>query len=616
MKKQTLSIILLVVSLASFAQDIPLYEKPHEVSRASKKGYLGQVVPNNSTGTFDMIYVLKSTARKVKTEIYTFDKELNLVNTQREDEDVERVRTKYKWFTFRGEQVKFNMTSVSASFRGELTLKRKEITQSWNWWYGFYRNSVKMLEKIKGEDEAGHKYGFLGGLYENYVSGKTLALAPYKESKISAGYSNYNIVSIDGELQITKTDELKLPGLYRPAYSQPLHDQLAATNEDLPRDWVTVLAPVEVKGESGASTTAYVYLRVSPEGKILEKVNIDSPTNGWRILDIKEANGKVVIVGSGIEKKKLDSKYFNDVFPTGTVSTTSLTENEKAVANDTKGTGAAKLLGGAGAASMLGMMKQMTNAETAALTQEALDGTLNELKYDHFIVATIQNGTYKTGSYADIEDFENVKQKPSNQKKYLLFDGKKFVIDMINIEKDGSLNITGQDIDTKKDIGRVYGEAYCFKYSPDYKLLANYGVEIEQKNKSRRFFNGDGPSSDQYPTQNMFYQSADGSKSYWIMKKTKAIRQDSDIDYDNNYFTGVSTTTITTQYTPLRAIQYGSIDNKSLKISDMHDLGEDEKKAFYLFHSHNSVQLNNYLIFLSETKKGDKLLLSRLDMSK
>jgi hypothetical protein len=556
-----------------------------------------------------------SEKKKIKTEIYTFDQELNLINTQKEEEELERVRIKYKWLTYRGDEVKFTMTSISTSFKGELVLRRKEVRQYWNWWFGYYRNNVKVLEKIKAEDEAGGKYGFNGGLYENYVTAKTLAFASAKKGKFEWGAKDYSILSIDGDLKFEKLEEISFNGMFRPAYSKPLTDDEMATipNEDSPRDWVTVFASAEAKGNT-AKPTDYVYVRVSPEGKIKEKIEFTSPTNGWRILDIVEKNNKVTIVGSGIEKN-IDSKYFNEIYPMGNVSLTSMTEEESQASIDNKGTGTAKLLGGSGMAQSLSMVKKFSSAETAVMTQGKLEEALNEKTYDHFIVGQIVDGKYKTNSYANIKDFEKVQKKPADQSKFLPFDGKKFVIDNVSIQDDGSINITGQDLDYKKG-NKIFGEAYLFKYSTDGALVANYGVEINQKGKSRTFFGGNGPKTDEYPTSNILYQSADAQASYWIMKKTKDFRIESESDYDYNFFSGTGTTTTTKSYTPLRAIQYTAVNNKTLAMGDVNDLGDDEKKPYFLFGKHNALRLGAYTIFLSETKKGEKILLSRFDMSK
>ena len=62
---------------------VPILEKTYDVSRKAKNGYLAHIETNDSKGTIDMIYVLSSTTKhKIKYEIYTYDKDLNLIKIQ------------------------------------------------------------------------------------------------------------------------------------------------------------------------------------------------------------------------------------------------------------------------------------------------------------------------------------------------------------------------------------------------------------------------------------------------------------------------------------------------------------------------------------------------------
>ena len=75
-----------------------------------------------------MIYVLPSSARKVKIETYTFNKDLDLVNTINEDWDVDKVRSRYKWFNFRGDTYQTNALTASITMGGKLVFRKKLIT--------------------------------------------------------------------------------------------------------------------------------------------------------------------------------------------------------------------------------------------------------------------------------------------------------------------------------------------------------------------------------------------------------------------------------------------------------------------------------------------------------
>ena len=73
------------VAIRASAQ-VPILEKSFDVSRKAKNGYLAHIETNAEKGTIDMIYVLSSTTRhKIKYEIYTYDKDLNLINTVQEE---------------------------------------------------------------------------------------------------------------------------------------------------------------------------------------------------------------------------------------------------------------------------------------------------------------------------------------------------------------------------------------------------------------------------------------------------------------------------------------------------------------------------------------------------
>ena len=89
-----LILVLMLYSAAASAQ-LPVLEKSYDISRKAKNGYLGGIYIDSAKGTFDMVYVLRSSARKVKREIYTFDKELNLLNTVKDEEEVDRQRGKH-----------------------------------------------------------------------------------------------------------------------------------------------------------------------------------------------------------------------------------------------------------------------------------------------------------------------------------------------------------------------------------------------------------------------------------------------------------------------------------------------------------------------------------------
>jgi hypothetical protein len=596
----------------TFAQEIPVLEKSHDVSRKARKGYLGQVVPNATKGTFDMIYVIKGGGKNnLRTETYTFDKELKLLDTKKEDHELEVARKRYKWMTYRGDELSFVMTSGYANLKGELVFRKRKITQHFDWWWGEYRNIVKLLDKEKAEDEAGVQYMFHGGIYNNYVNGNMYALAIPKDIMKDKGMVKFDIISADGNLKIQKTDEIQFDGSKMPIYCKPLTDEQSSSvgNDDLPRDWVVIFAPEDKKGQTLAPTDL-TYVRISPEGKVLEKVAMTAPTNGWHIMDVIEKNNVVTLVGASQEKNK-EKKFYDEMFKMS-VPMTSLTKEEQEANTNEKGTGAAKAIGGSGLGSMIGGIRKMS-AGNLAPTQEMVDDYFEEKKYDHFVIGQIKNGAYATTSYPDMDEFNAARQKPEGQDDFYEFDGKKFTTDFINVNNDGSIDITAQDFYRKKG-NKIFDEAYLFRFGADGKLKANYGVEVDVKLRKGLFGRTDGPQPDHYDVRNILMQNAAKTNTFWFMKKVKKVEKRTDTDFDFNMFSGTSTTTTYISYNPWKALQYGIIDNATMKMGPAKDLGDDEKRNYYLFQKHNTVILGNYTIFLNETMKGDKILLSRFDL--
>jgi hypothetical protein len=194
-------------------------------------------------------------------------------------------------------------------------------------------------------------------------------------------------------------------------------------------------------------------------------------------------------------------------------------------------------------------------------------------------------------------------------KKPLKFDGKMFTVNNIDFLSDKSIVLSIQDFKKSKssESPYIYKGLYLMHFTEKGELIKNYTVNIEQKGK-KGFFNNSPLTSDMIPTTSTVYESSDKTKLNWVMHIVKAIEKESSSDW--SYF---GTTTVTTTYTPLYSVQYGKIDLSAQKSTDFKTLGEDENRKYYLFPSNNVLSTDKYLYFFSETTRGDKLLVSRLN---
>ena len=145
MKIKALLVALAVGTAAQvYAQQtgINILEKDYEISRKAKKGYLGGV-EDKENGNFDMVYFLPSSRRKVKIEVYSFDKDANLLDTKKDEWDVEKVKKKWKWFNFKGDEYSTTAASLSTNLSGKMMFKKRLIKAKYNWLVGGYLKSIK-----------------------------------------------------------------------------------------------------------------------------------------------------------------------------------------------------------------------------------------------------------------------------------------------------------------------------------------------------------------------------------------------------------------------------------------------------------------------------------------
>ncbi len=600
--KQTIGIVAFIFlalgNLTSIFGQKMMIEKDYEISRKAKKGYLGNVEEKDN-GNFDMIFILPSSKRKIKSEIYHFDKESTLLNIDKDELELEKARKKWKWFNYKGDYFLANNISASANFSADLVFRKKRIMATYNWWTGQYVRKVKLLDKVKPKNDSGKKYKFLGGVYEVERDSTILVMVQNPDDPKDKLYGSYDLLKSDNELNIQILTKIEFPYSMTCVFSQPLKDDLSETieNDDLPRDWILIYAPTNIiKNNTDPDSRAFEYLRITPEGQIKERVKFNAPTVGWRIIDTYEKDNRVLLYGMGLGK---DSKYVNQIFKSGCVATTSNDATDQKQANTASS-------GSFGGFAKLG--NTLSGKDEIGVTQEKIDEQLDLLDYKSFVFCGLRDGVTNS-KITEIEEVNAKATCPPDMKKPLKFDGKMFTVNNVNFLHDNSIVLSIQDFKkSKSDYSPyIYKGMYLMHFTEGGDLIKNYTVNIDQKGK-KGFFNHSPLTSDMIPTTSSVYESADKTKLNWIMNIVKAIEKESSSSSD--YFSG--TTTTTTTYTPLYSIEYGSIDLQTQKASDFKTLGEDENRKYYLYPSHSVLSTNDYLYFFSETTKGDKLLISRL----
>lgn len=632
--KKSLVVFFALALITTHAQQtgFNILEKDYDISRKAKKGYLGGV-ESRDNGTFDMIYFLPSSKRKVKIETYTFDKDANLTNTVKDEWDIEKARKRYKGLTYKGDLLINKAISVSCNMMGRMVYKNREVTAKYNWLAGGYVKKVKMLDKQKLANENGEEYLF-GGAYEIERDSAILVMGfPYNKEK--ADFSKMDFMKISNEGKITKLQTINTGYQLRPVFSKPLMDDDSKNieNDDLPRDWIHIMSPA--KGTSGAPNEL-TYFRISPEGVVKENFKFMAPTAGYRIINAYEKNGEVILYGLGIKK---DGKTTEEILGSA-VSASSMDSEE---IEQTKGGSSAteSIIGKvSGLGGLISAAKKTVNVvsgkEEFMPSQDALDAAMDEKKYTDFIMCKIIGGKAEFVHATSIDELNKKAVAGPDMKKPLDFDGKKFKTNNFQILNDGSMLLSFQDFKKNNSRGggnkflntlvgvqtsssgkkydRVYQGLYMLHFSPTGELNKNYTVLLDQKNK-KGFFNNSPMTADNFPAISYIIQSKDGKSINWIMEMVKAIDIDTDFSSTTNFFNGATTNTTTKTYAPFYSIEYGKLDLQSGKSSEFRTLGDLEKKKYYLYEKYNRIDLGDYTYFFSETPKGDRVLISRMNIN-
>lgn len=185
-------------------------EKTHELSKRAKRGYLYHVNIDKQTGGVDLIFITSQNKRRIKLEIYSFDKDYNLTDQRQEEQEIENNKVKIR---IRDSDVEVKVKyrepfttdgiSVGGSFTGTLVLRRKRVSYTWNTFWGQYTKKVELSEKLKPRTDEGDKY-LLVNHYEDDYTGDAVVIATPKNEM---GYKRFTLMRFNKELElVTKKD--------------------------------------------------------------------------------------------------------------------------------------------------------------------------------------------------------------------------------------------------------------------------------------------------------------------------------------------------------------------------------------------------------------------------
>lgn len=552
MKKITkLFIILTIIGLGNFAKaQTTLLEKSFEIERSARKGDLKAVDVNKEKGTIELVYAIpnKAFSNKIRCEVYSYSKDLDFIGK----EDLEFESEKFKGRRVRKDET---YTTIDASprigFPVQVVFKKKEVARRFDWLTMSFKTTEKLLDKIIPKTGEDGKYNFTCK-YDVLQYKTVLVLAGKHKAKTAEISMKYDILLGDADGNVTVTESLDFDRPVTVIYDGPLTDENEADEFDLTRDWIIVFAPGLAKTFPNVSPTTLTYVRISPKGKIIEKFNIESPSNRWEINSAKEHGGSVYLSGGAITKEPT-VKYHSELYNSNKASV-------------------------------------FTNIQICKLTDKKVD----------FITSP---------SLADIAAKQS---KPTNQKSAVEFDGESVIVKPLVFASNGDILLNCQD-NVKKD----FANNYLLSFDSKGTFKKYYGVTLAKDEK----VNVEQGDIWDVPYQNYYIPSADGKKTYWLMRNTKnalciTTTTEASDPTGARGMSGLSATSVTI-CRPGFAFDIVSINNETGEMNELKTTGRGDKDEFYLYILATDIQqIDNYLFTVSETKKGNKIMLSRLDISK
>lgn len=552
-------------------------ENTIELTGKAKRGYLGNVVVDDAKQQLDLVFVTKSTNRKVKFDVYQFDYDLKLINQFSDEQEAEKARAKYNWFKFRGKDQEV-ITGVTAELTviGNLVFKKKETTLTYNWFTGKYSKSVKTLDKIKPKADDGKKFAVdiigmneagkpMGPFTEIDETGEVIVVVgekgkikedPYKQQK------EFKVIKANSELDIANSGEIIFQNPQKILSYQIIQEGSIDEEEAQEGDIALIFAPIAGQGYGKIKqedATLYTYVRIGRDGTVKEKIPFNTKVSKWKIDAVYQKDGSVFIYGLAQPLKDPEDAYFK-----------------------------------AG--------------------QQAKD------KGKNLQIVGIKEGKAIFVSAPGLDDFKNNAVKPDNQKKPNYYTGGKLQINGFDITASGDIFINAQEY-SYDAVGSYRGNRYqdflMFHFNNSGAFVKCYGVDNTQKTGLKSVAD---PRQDPkyYPTQSVIFEGNDKNSVYWMQFFIGNIerRQESETILNTKY--------THTWWTPRKQVRMGKIDIAGAKISSFMTFGDGagNGKKFYLMNEFPSVKINGgkQTVFIGEDtniwgmdSSGDYLWIGKFD---
>lgn len=458
----------------SYAQKVEV-EGTYDISRKAKRGELANVEQVDN-GDYILYYVLRSSARKLKVQTYTFDADFRFKSEEEYEDDIDLVKKKYKWVKGEAEGTEKLLLRVESNLGGQIVLKYGKLVQRVDWNTGQAYWDWVTIEKIKPKDQDGRKLSMIAYLTDedqytvnggwswlNNVSGRkmqdatgNLTMFCTVVNKIKDMKSGNVAEEPFGMIEYAVSDRSIVDEKYFGAKELAGRFQGVVFQQHLKNgNYGMVYAATgggAYKKYQNLTPLDYQYIEVSfKEKKIVKSIPFKSLDSYWKINAIESYEDDVYIHGVGVDKK--NTKFYNEL----------------------------------------------------AMADKG--------KYTNYQIAKLSGSAVAWVSKTNLEEFAAKLKTPPSQKKAPEFTGKKFLLGEFIVSKSGDIFINGQNIKVT-DKGTKYRDLFVFHFGNNGALKAQYGLDILENNKY----------SDITQTTSLFKETQDGKRMSWIILEIADVK--------------------------------------------------------------------------------------------
>jgi hypothetical protein len=436
---------LLLIAFVAQSQTLDV-EKTFDVSKDAQKGFIQMIENDEAKQQLNVIYRVRAKRNTAKFIAYTFDYNFNLVNQTEEVIDMEKeLPARYRPKRYKGETYEVEGLYVEPNMMGTLVLKRKMTRFAWNWFTNRYGYTVAVEGKLKAKTDDDKKLFYHNHIEDNN-DGTAMILAGEKATKDGPLNHMMNFHILKYDINLTKLADVSLN------FETP--QSLVATwsflnDDERQTDYVAVFATTKVKNFVGGKKlwgedpTEYTYVRVSYDGKLIDRIKFNSPNSIWRIDEfMKTEDGSVYFYGPSNDEK---GEYY------------------------------------------------LNRAEVSS----------EKTKWPRFQLAKITSGKTEFITSTTMDEFKSKLKAQPDGKKGDPYNGRRVVFNYANVSPTGEVILAGQNYGMDKNakgqvVGRAYEDLVMFHFDNKGTLISEYTMNKKKASTSPDFqffeFSSDGKS--------------------------------------------------------------------------------------------------------------------------